>query len=97
MELTSKYHPNWKNLKEYVKILMARNANQVLGNDLITPSEFVLCWTPDGAESPKQRSRDTGGTGQAISIAYDHGIPVINMKNPLWIERLEQIIGCEII
>jgi hypothetical protein len=91
--IASQYHPNWKNLKEPVKKLMARNVHQVLGQDLKTPAEFVLCWTQDGCESHQTRSQKTGGTGQAISIASENNIEIINMKNLLWEDRLLDIIG----
>lgn len=50
---------------------MARNAHQLLGNSLKSPSLFILCWTDGG--------RVTGGTGQALRMAPDLGIPVINL------------------
>lgn len=88
--IASQYHPNWKNLKESVKKLMARNVHQVLGKDLKSPVYFVLTWTPDGCESHKTRSQKTGGTGQAISIASENDIPIFNMKNIIWSDRLEE-------
>ena len=91
--IASQYHPAWNSLKEPVKKLMARNVHQVLGKDLKSPVKFVLCWTPDGCESHKTRSQKTGGTGQAISIASENGIDVINMRNLLWEDRLLDIIG----
>ena len=92
-EIAEEYHPNWKGLKQSVKHLMARNVLQVLGKDLQTPSHFLICWTPDGCESHRTRTRKTGGTGQAISIAEAYGVPVVNMKNMLWKEKLEEIVG----
>lgn len=71
---------------EYAKKLMARNTFQVLGDlssDVIEPSLFVVCWTKDGVETHKQRTKETGGTGQAISIADIFNIPVINLNNIL--------------
>lgn len=65
-----KYHPKPKLLSQGAKKLMSRNAYQVLGIDLNSPVEFVLCWTKDGKPS--------GGTGQAMRIALDYGIPIFN-------------------
>lgn len=73
LEFASKYHPGWHNLSFGVKKLMARNCYQVLGLDLETPVEFVLCWTKDGKAS--------GGTGQAMRIAVDKKIPIFNLRN----------------
>lgn len=72
------FHPNWYNLTDAAKRLIARNTHQVLGTTCDDPSAFVLCWTPDGSTG-KTYSR-TGGTGQAIRIAHAHGIPVFNLR-----------------
>lgn len=80
--LASKYHPAWQFLKnEYVQNLHARNAYQVLGMSLNSPSDALVCYTPDGCTEHAQRSRKTGGTGTAISIASENGVPVFNLAN----------------
>lgn len=58
---------------------MLRNTYQVLGPDLKTHSEFVLCWTPSG--------RGEGGTGQAIRIARAYHIPVYDLGTPQGVDR----------
>lgn len=85
--LARHYHPAPERLYGDALDLMARNAYQVLGPQLDEPSEFVVCWTPDGTE--KVTSRATGGTGQAIRIAVDHGIPVFNLYNSDAVARLK--------
>ena len=60
---------------------MARNVYQILGLDLNTPVDFVICWTPCGSQTDKQRSIKTGGTGLAISLADSLGIKVYNLAN----------------
>jgi hypothetical protein len=42
-------------------------------------------------EVGKCQSRDTGGTGQAISVASENDIPVYNMANPDWYIRLYEM------
>jgi len=69
-KIASKYHPAWHKLKRGARSLMARNSHQVLGPDLDSPIEFVLCWTKDG--------KATGGTGQALRMAAAMDIPVFN-------------------
>lgn len=64
------YHPNWYALKPAAKKLIARDAYQILGTHLNSPVNFVICYTAGG--------RVDGGTGQAIRIALDYNIPVIN-------------------
>jgi hypothetical protein len=68
--VAKRYHPAWDNLGDVGRQFMARNAYQVLGRDLQTPCDFILCWTPDG--------KVTGGTGQALRHGADLGIPILN-------------------
>ena len=72
-------HPAWKRLGDTAQALMARNSHQVLGADLRSPVDFVVCWTPDACETEAARSRATGGTGQAIALANRWRIPVVNL------------------
>lgn len=65
------YHPAWERLSDGAKSLMARNSAQVLGERLDSPVRAVVAWTKDGG--------NTGGTGQALRIAGNKGIPVLNM------------------
>jgi hypothetical protein len=77
----SLYPFGWTWLAQSVKKLMARNVLQILGTTLDNPVVFVLCWTPDGCTSDKDRTKRTGGTGQAISLASIMDIPVFNLTN----------------
>ena len=82
-EIAKDYHPRWFHLSNFVKKLMARNVQQVLGQNLDSPTDFIVCWTPDGCEHHRDRTINTGGTGMAISIATDYcSIPVFNLFNP---------------
>lgn len=71
-DLASTLHPKWNILTPGAKKLHARNMHQILGIDLDTPSEFVVCWTKDGEAS--------GGTGQALRLAIQRQIPIFNLK-----------------
>lgn len=79
-KLAKKYHPNFESLAKRQKMFIVRDVYQVLGQDLNTPSAFVICWTEDGCKNDKERTARTGGTGQAISTASDYGIPIFNLK-----------------
>ncbi len=86
-------HPSWQYLKPPVKNLMARNVMQVLGPALNNYSEFVICWTPDGCITSNGRSKQTGGTGQAISVADKFNIPVINLQRPDHYEKIGHVVN----
>jgi hypothetical protein len=75
---------HWNALDSFGKACHARNCHQVLGANLDSPVDFVLCWTPGGAT--------TGGTATAIKLAKKHGIPVINMFNKDWRQQLEMVL-----
>ena len=64
------HHPAWLKCGFAAKKLHARNSHQILGpsSDLDDPVEFVLCWTEKGLGK--------GGTGQALRIAKQCGIPI---------------------
>ncbi|MEC4749885.1 DUF4326 domain-containing protein [Methylomicrobium sp. Wu6] len=88
-------HDGWQYLKPGAQKLMARNSHQILGVDMRSPADFVVCWTPDGAEKSNQRSRGTGGTGQAIDLADRFGIPVFNLaKGGATILRIKEWVQC---
>lgn len=70
-KLAKKFHPYWDNLSDGAKKLQARNGHQVLGLDLNTPADFIICWT--------SRGKGSGGTGQAIRIAKEFGVPVFDI------------------
>ena len=84
LETVAKYHPAPSRLTPFAQKLMARNAMQVLGPDLQTPSCAVVCWTPGG--------RMEGGTSQAIRIALDHKIPVHNLGTPATYSALHTLL-----
>lgn len=95
-DMAKTVHPKWNSLVGGARALHARNCHQVLGDDLKTPSEFVVCWTKDGCEHEAARSRDTGGTGTAIVLASRHGIPVFNLRNPGRREDLTEFVSTRI-
>lgn len=81
--LAKKYHDAWDYLPEKYRNYFARNAHIVLGADLKLHSEFVVCWTRDGVYDAVNRTKKTGGTGHAIAIACNYGIPVFNINNKI--------------
>lgn len=92
LEMAKELHPNWERLNRGPRLLHARNVGQVLGEDLSTPVDFVLCWTPDGCESAQEWRTSTGGTGLAIALASQRDIPVFNLARPGARDRLARHI-----
>lgn len=68
--LAKEIHPAWERLSSGGQKLHARNIHQVLGKDLTSPSDMVICWTDGG--------KDIGGTRTAIICARQNNIPIFN-------------------
>ena len=92
MEIAEKFHPAWDRCGEYARKLHGRNSFQVLGPGLNDPSNFLICWTPDGCIDHATRTIQTGGTGTAISIASENGVQVFNLAVPAHRKRIEAIV-----
>lgn len=91
--IAQELHPSHEWLKGHALDLYARNTNQVFGRNLDKTIDFIVCYTKDGCESYTTRSRDSGGTGQAIEMATRKGAPVFNMKNADWFVRLKRFLN----
>jgi len=83
-DLVPKYLPTdrspylFNSWSPYVKGLLARNMMIILGRDGNSPVDFVVCWTPPG----DYQTSAVGGTGYALRLAQDRGIPIYNLGYP---------------
>ncbi len=87
LEISEEAHPNWGRCSEGARKLLTRNVYQVLGKDLDTPCEFIICWTKDGKAS--------GGTGQALRMADVWEIPVFNLRRSEDLSTVCKALGIE--
>jgi hypothetical protein len=84
LKIVYKHEPYAKDLSDGVKLIKSRNVYQILGEDLKTPSDLVICWTEEGITE--------GGTGLAIKIAEDNNIPVVNVGHYETAQSLDKIM-----
>ena len=84
--LASTLHPASQKLSDEALALHSRNGYQVLGNDLKTPVDFILCYTKVEKDVPQ------GGTAQAIRIAKELNIPVFNLYEPNGLAKFKAFI-----
>jgi len=75
------YGSSWPHVSKTTRQFMTRNMYQVTGFNLDEPSELIICWTPDGCRNRSERSKRTGGTGQAISYGSSINVPIFNIFN----------------
>jgi hypothetical protein len=85
-QLAARHHPRWAALGERERALLARDCEQVLGSDLASPVAEVICWTPDGSLDGEGLLDD--GTGQALRVAREAAIPVLNLARPEHMRRV---------
>lgn len=69
--IASEVHPAWDKCNEWARGMHSRNCHQILGYDLKSPVDAVICWTPNG--------NVVGGTATVIRIAMKYNIPVFNL------------------
>lgn len=70
------------------KALHTRNIFQVLGEDIDTPSRFLICWALPIGKSGTVR----GGTNTAVKLALKHHVDVINMATPEGLARAKAFL-----
>lgn len=83
IQLASRIHPAWGQCSRGARLLHARNTHQILGSDLATPVDMVICWTMGGGER--------GGTATAMKLAKEHRAKVYNLyeSRDWWDEMLQ--------
>jgi len=86
--IAKEMHPNPNALSPGALKLMARNTNQVFGDNLNKPVDFVLFYAKE-----TKGVRPEGGTGQAVEMARLKGIPTINMADANWREQLNNALS----
>lgn len=84
------FHPNPEAIKGKPALkLHTRNVFQVLGDDLETPSDFVILW------APPYKDGVTGGTNMAYQIAAANDIEIFNLFDDKVKERFKKYVGWE--
>lgn len=81
-KLAAGVHTHWEKCGKWAKLLLSRDSCQLLGQDLKTPSDFVVCWTPEGM--------DVGGSAIVIRLAKKRKIPVYNLGAKNGLEKFKK-------
>ena len=83
--VAKQHHPRWSAVSKGAQPLLARNSHILLGPQLNSPVEWVICWTSGG--------RVTGGTGQGLRIAESYNIPIFNIGKKEDETFIREILG----
>ncbi len=76
--LASYFHPNWDVCSNGTKLLHGRNSHIILGKDLRSAVNFVICYSDIDIIDGK--AVEKGGTALGCKIARQYKIPVYNLK-----------------
>lgn len=82
-KIASEIHPAWDKLTQGAKRLHSRNVYQVLGHDLETPSNFLVCYAKPVGDSV------SGGTRTAFELAKKLNVPVVNLYHEIDLDRVK--------
>lgn len=89
LEIMKTVHPIYAkggSLRRGPEKLHTRNVFQVLGYNLKTPSDFLVCYSIPTADGV------SGGTNTAWQLALRHGVECYNLYNQFDIERLKEFL-----
>ncbi|WP_171898316.1 hypothetical protein [Xanthomonas euvesicatoria] len=98
LQLAERLHPAWRwQRSTYVRQLHARNGFQCLSTDLASPSDKLICWAPKSVLDEDGRLQSVGGgTGQAVRVAHEFGVPAFNLDLPAHRQELASyLVGFE--
>lgn len=85
VDIAKAHHPAWDRLSYGGRLMMYRNVTIILGSELQSHAEVVICWTPG--------ARLVGGTAHGIRVAQAHGIPVFNLASKEQLEALNNYMN----
>lgn len=87
-DIAKKYHPGWHRVSQGGRSLHSRNVLQVLGQNIQTPTAFVVAYA-----KRDKNGKAKGGTAMAINIAEDNKIPVFNLYDVPEDWKLQEILN----
>ncbi len=85
--IASQLHPKWGAVKPRFRAFHSRNVQQVLGEHLDVPVDFVIFWAEE------TYGRVKGGTATAVMLARQRNIPTFNLQDDSTRNAWEQVIN----
>lgn len=87
------FHPTFDTMKKGVQAFLARNARLILGHEMKSPTNFLICWTDDGCESLREKTSATGFVGHPIAIASAAHVPIYNLNRENSVARFQHFMN----
>ena len=86
------FSPKYEELKKPIQAFQARNARSVLGQNVKSPAHLAILWTPDGAESIKERTQKSSFVSHPLALCSSIKIPLFNLQRENSLTRLKEYL-----
>ncbi len=86
-------HPDLHSQPRWHMALAGHRVGLVMGADTDQTAEFVVLWTADGCESPRERTTQTGAAITTIMAAHLMGVPVFNLQRTDAAKRIGRFLN----
>lgn len=92
-ELLLQMMPSAESLSPGIQKMMTTYIRMMLGSNLNSPVLFSIIYTPDCAEKPPEKSKDTGNAEMIITLSHTYRRPVFNIAKPDCEKRIRHFLG----
>ena len=92
-ELLLQLMPSAESLSPGIQKMMTTYIRMMLGSNLNSPVLFSVIYTPDCAEKPPEKSKDTGNAEMIITLSHTYRRPVFNLAKPDCEKRIRHFLG----
>lgn len=90
--IAERIHPAWERCSNGARSLHARNTMQCLGEVLIHPSRFILCY---GESEKKGSVIPKGGTRSCCKLGEEYNVEIFNLYIQEHLKRVEKWVNEE--
>lgn len=87
--VAAKFSPGYSALKKGIQLFLAKNVRILMGNNVNSPSLFLIVYSSDGCTHISQKTQETGFATHAIAVASGLGIPIFNLADPNFDQKFE--------
>lgn len=92
-ELLLQISPAAEKLSPGIQKMMTTYIRMMLGSNLNSPVLFAVVYSPDCAEKPNEKTKDTGNVDMIITLAHTYRRPVFNLAKVDCEKRIRHFLG----
>ena len=92
-ELLLQISPAAEKLSPGIQKMMTTYIRMMLGSNLNSPVLFAVVYSPDCAEKPNEKTKDTGNVDMIITLAHTYRRPVFNLAKADCEKRIRHFLG----